>query len=97
MDLKTQKIATKMKIEVEVKFHDEDEWGIMLESYTEKTTFPPPLTVNEHDMIAATAFESNGISIWFKNRHHDHIPLTAKGNGNIVFSVYIRSFIDTIK
>ena len=55
-----------MKIKVEVKFHDEDEWGIMLESYTEKTTFPPPLTVNERDMIAATAFEPNGISIWFK-------------------------------
>ena len=60
----------------------------MLESYTEKTTFPPPLTVNEHNMIAATAFESNGISIWFKNHHHDHIPFTVKGNRNIVFSVY---------
>ena len=46
MGLKTQKIATKMKIKVEVKFHDEDEWGIMLESYTEKTTFPFPFTLN---------------------------------------------------
>ena len=58
-----------MKIKVEVKFHDEDKWGIMLESYSEKTTFPPLPTVNERDMIAAKAFEPNGISIWFKNRH----------------------------
>ena len=39
-------------------------------------------------MIAVTVFEPNGISIWFKNRHHDLIPFTVKGNGNIVFSVY---------
>ena len=32
-------------------------------------------------------FEPNGISIWFKNSHHDHISFTVKGNGNIVFSV----------
>ena len=34
-----------------------------------------------------TVFEPNGISIWFKNCHHDHIPFDVKGNGNIVFSV----------
>ena len=39
-------------------------------------------------MIVVTIFEPNGISIWFKNCHHDHIPFTAKGNGDIVFSVY---------
>ena len=39
-------------------------------------------------MIMVTVFEPNGISIWFKNRNHDHIPFTVKGNGNIVFSVY---------
>ena len=35
-----------------------------------------------------TVFEPNGISIWFKNCHHDHFPFTVKGNRNIVFSVY---------
>ena len=39
-------------------------------------------------MIVMTVFEPNGISIWFKNRHHDYIPFTVKGNGSIVFSVY---------
>ena len=39
-------------------------------------------------MIVVTVFEQNGNSIWFKNCHHDHIPFTVKGNGNIVFSVY---------
>ena len=34
-------------------------------------------------------FVPNGISIWFKNCHYDHIPFTVKGNGNIVFSVYV--------
>ena len=43
---------------------------------------------SEWDMIVATAFEPNGISIWFKNCHHDHIPFTVKGNGNIFFSVW---------
>ena len=38
-------------------------------------------------MIVVTVFEPNGITIWFKNCHHDHIPFTVKGNGNIVFSV----------
>ena len=33
-------------------------------------------------------FEPNGISIWRKNRQHDYIPFTVKGNGNIVLSVY---------
>ena len=41
----------------------------------------------EWGMIAVTVFEPNGNSIWFKNRHRDHIPFTVKGNGNIVFSV----------
>ena len=34
-----------------------------------------------------TVFEINENSIWFKNCHHDHIPFSVKGNGNIVFSV----------
>ena len=58
---------------------------------TEKTIFSFPFTVN-WDMIVVTVFELNGISIWFKNCHHDHIPFTVKGNGNIVFSVN-RTFI----
>ena len=37
-----------------------------------------------------TVFEPNRISIWFKICHHDHIPFTAKGNGNIVFSMYVQ-------
>ena len=37
-------------------------------------------------MIAVTVFGQNGISIWFKNRHRDHIPFTVIGN--IVISVY---------
>ena len=41
----------------------------------------------EWDMIVVTVFEPNGISIWFKNYHHDHIPFIVKGNENIVFSV----------
>ena len=39
------------------------------------------------DMIVVTVFEPNEISIWFKNCHHDHVPFTGKGNGNIDFSV----------
>ena len=39
-------------------------------------------------MIVVTVFEPNGNSIWLKNCHHDHIPFTVKGIGNIVFSVY---------
>ena len=34
-------------------------------------------------------FEPNGNSIWLKNCHHDHIPFNVKGEGNIVFSVYV--------
>ena len=44
-------------------------------------------------MIVVTVFEPNGISIWFKKFHHDHIPFTVKGNGNIVFSVYATAAI----
>ena len=44
---------------------------------------------SEWDMIVVTDFEPNGNSIWFKNCHRDHIPFTVKGNGNIVFSVYM--------
>ena len=37
-------------------------------------------------------FESNGIPFGSENRkqnrHHDHMPLNLKGNGNIVLSVY---------
>ena len=40
-------------------------------------------------MIVVTVFELNGIFIWFKNCHHDHIPFTVKGNGNIVFYVWV--------
>ena len=43
---------------------------------------------SEWDMIVVTVFEPNGISIRFKNRHHDHIPFTVKGNGNIVSTLY---------
>ena len=39
-----------------------------------------------------TVLEPNGISIWFKKRHHDHIPFNVKGNRNKVFSVYIMYF-----
>ena len=42
----------------------------------------------EYDRGLVTVFEPNGISIWFKNCHHDHILFTVKGNGNIVFSVH---------
>ena len=38
-------------------------------------------------------FEPNGIPFGSENRkeycHHDRIPFNVKGNGNIVFSVYI--------
>ena len=37
-------------------------------------------------------FESNGITFSSESKencHHDHIPFTVKGNGNIVFSVYV--------
>ena len=44
---------------------------------------------SEWDMIVVTVFEPNWNSIWFKNCHHDYIPFTVKGNGNIVFSVYM--------
>ena len=46
---------------------------------------------SEWDMIVVTVFEPNGISIWFKNCPHDHIPFTEKGNVNIVFSVKLRT------
>ena len=47
---------------------------------------------SEWDMITVTVFEPNGISIWFKNHHHDLIPFTVKGNGNIDFSLGNRGF-----
>ena len=38
-------------------------------------------------------FEPNRIPIGSENRkescHHDHIPFNVKGNGNIVFSVWL--------
>ena len=46
---------------------------------------------SEWDMIVVTVFEPNKNNIWFKNCHRDHIPFTVKGNGNIVFSVYLHS------
>ena len=48
---------------------------------------------SEWDMIAVTVCEPKGNSIWFKNRHRDHIPFTVEGNGNIVFSVYTLSLV----
>ena len=48
---------------------------------------------SEWDMIVVTVFEPNENSIWSKNRQHDYIPFTVKGNGNIVFSVCIASTV----
>ena len=50
----------------------------------------------EWDMIVVTVLfsilnqmEFHLVQNWKENCYHDHIPFNVKGNGNIVFSVYI--------
>ena len=46
---------------------------------------------SEWDTIVVTVFEPNGISIWFKNCQHDHIPFTVKGDSLIHLSaIHVR-------
>ena len=68
-------------------------YRIDITSYAEKT-----LSISfriEWDLIVVTIFRSILNQMDFhlvlnrkENYHHDHIPFTVKGNGNIVFSVH---------
>ena len=45
---------------------------------------------SEWDMIGVTVLEPNGISIWFKNYHHDqqYVLVTVEGGGGQYFALY---------
>ena len=61
-----------------------------------RVSIPFPFKLNLH-MIVVTVFLSISWTKWNsicaqnrnENCHHDHIPFNVKGNGNIVFSVYM--------
>ena len=63
--------------------------------YTEKTIFPFPFTLNgiwswgQFSFLILNQMEFHLAQNRKENCHHDHIPSNLKGNGNIVFSVYI--------
>ena len=72
-------------------------------AYTEETILPIAFTLNgvwswwQFSFRFWTKWKSNWFKIERKNCHHDHIPFNVKGNGSIVFSVWVACSIKTNK